>query len=136
VERAAREPALSSLAAPGRESRLVEVAHAAESEMALHLADVIFRRTGLGTLGHPGRACLERCAAVMASRLDWDAARIAREIDLVEATFRMQPDAPIRGRRSGPFHGDADAKADRPVARRRIDVCRLEASEVTRSGSA
>jgi glycerol-3-phosphate dehydrogenase len=39
--------------------------------MAVQLDDVIFRRTGLGTLGHPGRACVNRCATIMGDALGW-----------------------------------------------------------------
>ncbi len=59
-----------------RESIEAEVVFAVKHEMARQLADVVFRRTGLGTLGHPGDACLRRCAAIMAPRLGWtDTAR-------------------------------------------------------------
>jgi glycerol-3-phosphate dehydrogenase len=93
LDRAAADPGLAERAAPGRESRLVEVAHAVEWEAALHLADVVFRRTGIGTLGHPGRECLERCASVMARRLQWDDTRTDREIAEVEAAFHFAPPA-------------------------------------------
>lgn len=91
IERAAAEPELAARVAPSRESRLVEVAHAVESEMALHLADVVFRRTGIGTVGHPGRDALERCAAVMSRRLGWDASRTAGEVEAAEAAFAVTP---------------------------------------------
>ena len=49
-----------------------EVVHAVESEMAITLEDVIYRRTGLGTIGYPGRDCVERCADIMAQLCGWD----------------------------------------------------------------
>jgi glycerol-3-phosphate dehydrogenase len=65
---------------PDRESIEAEVVFAVEEEMAVKLADVMFRRTGLGTLGDPGGSCVERCAAIMAERLGWDDSRKADEV--------------------------------------------------------
>lgn len=75
--------------APGALDRLspdlpiveAEIRHAATDEMALHLDDIVFRRTGLGTLGHPGEAALARAAAIAGEILGWDAARQRAEID-------------------------------------------------------
>ena len=64
-----------------------EVIYSVRNELAVTLADVIFRRTDLGTLGDPGRACLEECAALMAAELGWDDARREREITGVQAAF-------------------------------------------------
>ena len=57
---------------PERESIAAEVVFAVDQEMAVALADVVFRRTGLGTLGYPGDACLQRCAEIMGKRLGWE----------------------------------------------------------------
>lgn len=65
-----------------------QIVWAARHEMALTLADVVLRRTSLGVLGHPGTTVLSRAANVMASELQWDAARVAREIAEVEAFYR------------------------------------------------
>lgn len=65
-----------------------EVRHAARAEMASTLADVVLRRTPLGTCGHPGPAALTHCAEILGAQLGWDAARREREIGLVEAHFR------------------------------------------------
>jgi glycerol-3-phosphate dehydrogenase len=70
----------ATLAAPIR--------RAVREEMAQTLGDLVFRRTQLGTFGHPGREALAACAAVAAAELGWDAGRREREIDLVEAEFR------------------------------------------------
>ena len=43
-----------------------EIVHAMREEAALTLADAILRRTEAGVTGHPGRAALERAAAIMA----------------------------------------------------------------------
>lgn len=71
--------------APGRECVEAEVLYAVEHEMALRLSDVVCRRTGLGTIGHPGRAGLERAADIMAVRLGWTPARRDAEIADVDA---------------------------------------------------
>jgi glycerol-3-phosphate dehydrogenase len=65
-----------------------EVVHALRHEMACTLADVVFRRTGLGTVGHPGGEALEKCAALMAAELGWDPGRIRQEIAVVEEIYR------------------------------------------------
>lgn len=82
------DPALAAPVADGAEVPRAEVVHAVRAEAALRLADVVFRRTDLGTLGHPGRAALEACAALMASELGWDAAKTAAELAAVETQFR------------------------------------------------
>ena len=56
---------------PDRESLEAEVSFAVEHEMAVRLEDVVFRRTGLGTVGHPGLDCLRRCAGIIGVRLGW-----------------------------------------------------------------
>jgi glycerol-3-phosphate dehydrogenase len=64
-----------------------EVIHAIREEMALRLADVVFRRTDLGTAGHPGSAALMTCAELMGSELGWDQTRLRIEINEVERRF-------------------------------------------------
>ena len=59
----------------------VEIAHAAQHEMALTLADAVFRRTDLCTLGHPGEAALRAAAQVMATCQGWDRGRRDAELD-------------------------------------------------------
>jgi glycerol-3-phosphate dehydrogenase len=64
-----------------------EVLHGIREEMAQKLSDVVFRRAGLGTVGNPGDACLETCAAIMARELGWDGVRTQRELKEVKAVF-------------------------------------------------
>jgi glycerol-3-phosphate dehydrogenase len=64
-----------------------EVVHAIRAEMAQKLGDVVFRRTDLGTAGHPGETALENCAALMAAELKWDAVRVRTELDEVRGMF-------------------------------------------------
>ncbi len=63
----------------------VEVVYGVRAEMAQTLADVVFRRTGLGAAGDPGEGCVTACAEVMAAELGWDRARMAREVEQVRA---------------------------------------------------
>lgn len=69
-----------------------EVLHAVRQEMAVHLDDVVFRRTGMGTIGCPDEAALSRTAEIMAAELDWDEQRTEAEKGKVLAryAFRQQ----------------------------------------------
>jgi glycerol-3-phosphate dehydrogenase len=67
------------------------VRHAVKREMALRLSDVVFRRTGLGTIGHPGDAALQMTAAIMAEELAWDGPRMERELAACAVPFRVTP---------------------------------------------
>jgi glycerol-3-phosphate dehydrogenase len=64
-----------------------EVIHAVRAEMAVKLADCVFRRTELGTAGDPGSEALETCAELMGGELGWSADRIASELAEVRAQF-------------------------------------------------
>jgi glycerol-3-phosphate dehydrogenase len=64
-----------------------EVLHGVRHEMAQTLADVVFRRTELGTAGYPGDACLRSCAGIMAAELRWDQEQTWREIEEVKKAF-------------------------------------------------
>ncbi len=64
-----------------------QVVHAVREEMAQKLADVVFRRTDLGTGGNPGDAALRTCADLMASQLGWNPDRAERELEQVRAVF-------------------------------------------------
>ena len=48
-----------------------EVLHVIRQEMAVHLTDIVIRRTALGAAGHPGRAAVAACAAVAGEELGW-----------------------------------------------------------------
>ncbi|MDP2123063.1 MAG: glycerol-3-phosphate dehydrogenase/oxidase [Parvibaculum sp.] len=67
-----------------------QVVHAVRHEMALHLSDVVFRRTGLGTLGHPGPDVISRAAELMRRELGWDETVMAREIAETTRAFETQ----------------------------------------------
>jgi glycerol-3-phosphate dehydrogenase len=86
-----REPAEGQRVAPERPTIRAMVRHAVRAEMALGLSDVVFRRTGLGTIGHPGGDCLRECATIMAEELSWDARRTEAELERTRAAFPIQP---------------------------------------------
>jgi len=66
-----------------------QVLYAVREEMAIKLADVVLRRTGIGSIGRPDDTTLETIAKCMALELDWTAERIKLEIEEVKAIYRM-----------------------------------------------
>jgi len=56
-----------------------EVLYAVRKEMAMTLEDVIFRRSGMGTIGCPDETALQQTIAIMAEELDWTAEQQAEE---------------------------------------------------------
>ena len=64
-----------------------EVLHGVRVEMAQKLADIVFRRTDLGTAGHPGDHALSSCAKIMAAELGWSGQRMAAELEEVQRNF-------------------------------------------------
>ncbi|MBM0108001.1 FAD-dependent oxidoreductase [Steroidobacter sp. S1-65] len=73
---------------PGTNTLTAEVRHAVSHEMAVHLDDVIMRRTDLAAGAHPGRAALLATAAEMGRLLSWSAERLHREIATTEHTLQ------------------------------------------------
>lgn len=90
----------------------VQVIHAIRHEMARHLSDVLFRRTGLGTLGHPGVPIVNRVTELMARELGWDDTTIANEIADALRLFGTQPPA-NEGGMKGASLAEATRSADR-----------------------
>jgi len=68
---------------------LAQVVYAIKNEMAVTLKDILFRRTGIGTLGNPGETVLEKVADIAANNLGWSADRKKQEILEVEKTFKL-----------------------------------------------
>jgi len=64
-----------------------QVVYAIDNEMAFKLTDILFRRTGLGTLGHPGGKILGRIADIAGEKLKWSTARKKEEILEAEKLF-------------------------------------------------
>jgi glycerol-3-phosphate dehydrogenase len=64
-----------------------EVIHGVREEMAQKLADVVFRRTDLGTAEFPGHEALAGSAALMAKELGWGNDRLQAELEQTRAHF-------------------------------------------------
>jgi glycerol-3-phosphate dehydrogenase len=66
-----------------------EVIHGVRDEMARKLSDVVFRRTDLGTAGHPGTEALEICAGAMSAELGWTPDKTRAEIEETTRRFHI-----------------------------------------------
>jgi glycerol-3-phosphate dehydrogenase len=64
-----------------------QIIHAVRKEMAHKLTDVVFRRTGLGTIGNPGEKAFRICASIMAEELGWGGERVEQELNEVRDIF-------------------------------------------------
>ena len=73
---------------PGTSTLAAEVRFAVNQEMAVHLDDVVMRRTDLAAGSHPGRAALLATAAEMGRSLSWSAERLHQEIATTEHTLQ------------------------------------------------
>jgi len=71
---------------------LAEVAYAIEKESALYLSDILFRRTGIGGLGHPGKEVLQKVASLAGKMLNWDKKTLKSEIRKAEERFQLPVD--------------------------------------------
>jgi glycerol-3-phosphate dehydrogenase len=61
-----------------------QVVYAVREEMACTLMDILIRRTGIGSLGHPGEKVLKAVAEIAAKELKWEQYRIDRELETAE----------------------------------------------------
>lgn len=73
---------------PGTRTLTAEIRYAVNHEMAVHLDDVVMRRTDLAAGSHPGRAALLATAAEMGRQLSWSAERLHQELAAVERNLR------------------------------------------------
>jgi len=64
-----------------------EILYGIREEMAQKLADVIRRRTELGSAGYPDEAAVKSCAAIMAKECGWNTAKMQQEIREVKAIY-------------------------------------------------
>jgi glycerol-3-phosphate dehydrogenase len=88
--------AIDAKVSRARECIEAEVAYGVEVEMAQRLDDIVLRRTGLGTIGHPGNESLARCAEMMGGVLGWSSARKREEIERTDRLFSV-PDVRTEG---------------------------------------
>jgi len=80
-------PSLAARFCKGRDEVAAQIIHGIRHEMAQTLEDIVFRRTGLGTLGDPGEGALAKAADLMAAELGWDGPRKAQELSDVRRLF-------------------------------------------------
>jgi len=86
-----------------------ELRHLAATELVVHLADVLLRRTAIAFLGAATREAAVEVAEVIAPVLGWDAGAQAAEVDQALAAAHTADPA------SGPATGPADAGAPSPA---------------------
>ena len=88
IEMAEKDPALlAPINADGE--ILAQVVYALKMEMAQTLSDIVFRRTGIGTLGNPGRELIEKIGDMAATYLGWDKTYLAREVATTMKAFEI-----------------------------------------------
>ncbi len=66
-----------------------EISMMIENEMACHLSDIVFRRTGLGTAECPEMALLQKITNVMAEIVGWNSSQ--KEEEIAEVLKRYEP---------------------------------------------
>lgn len=86
-----------------------ELRHLAATELVVHLADVLLRRTAIAFLGAATREAAVEVAEVIAPVLGWDAGAQAAEVDQALAAVHAADPA------SGPATAPADAGAPSPA---------------------
>lgn len=87
----AERPELGIPVAEGCGTLGAEVVYVIRHEMALRLADVVIRRTALGSGGHPGNDAVRECGAIAAAELGWSAGRREEEITAVDRFYVTGP---------------------------------------------
>jgi glycerol-3-phosphate dehydrogenase len=88
----ADEPSLGAALGSSCAVTRAEIRHAVREEMALHLPDVLLRRTAAGTSRHPGTDVIATSADVMSAELGWTASQRAREIEAVDRFYAFPGD--------------------------------------------
>jgi glycerol-3-phosphate dehydrogenase len=83
-------PELSAPVTDGVPTTGAEVLYVIRHEMALRLADIVVRRTGLGSSSRPSREAIDACARIAAAELGWDEARTAEEVAGVERFYLIE----------------------------------------------
>jgi glycerol-3-phosphate dehydrogenase len=71
----------------GSHVTFAEAIYGVRAEMAQCMADVVFRRTELGTAGHPGAQALTELQSLLKRELGWTNPRAGEEMARVEAEF-------------------------------------------------
>jgi glycerol-3-phosphate dehydrogenase len=94
-----------------REPKLIaaEVLYAIREEMALHLSDVVFRRTGFGNVACPSRKNLEALTDIMAKELGWTS---KQKVDEIFNVFKSYHPLPVPATIRSSTGKEADANFD------------------------
>jgi glycerol-3-phosphate dehydrogenase len=71
----------------GTDVSYAEALYAVRSEMAMRMTDVVLRRTGMGTNGHPGPRALDEMQDLLRRELGWSDERVADERAALERHF-------------------------------------------------
>ena len=87
VECVQMQPDLARRIDPPSPVTVAEVQHAVQHEMALTLADVMGRRTELGSTGLPSMATLQKCASLISREFQWSSEHQQQEIASVIQTY-------------------------------------------------
>jgi glycerol-3-phosphate dehydrogenase len=98
LDLAEREPRLGRCFT-GSHVSFAEAVYAVRAETAQRMGDVVFRRTELGTDGHPGIAALDDLQALLGAECGWSAQRSAEERAIVEREFERYLATPPAGTR-------------------------------------
>jgi glycerol-3-phosphate dehydrogenase len=93
---------------PGSNVSHAEVIYAVREEMAHRMADIVFRRTDLGTDGHPGSSALDEVQELMRRECSWSEQRTAQERAAVELHLQR-----YLAQEPGPAHGTGGRRSPR-----------------------
>jgi glycerol-3-phosphate dehydrogenase len=87
-ELAEKNPALAQTVSADGEI-LASVEYAIRYEMAKSLNDILFRRTGIGTLGYPGDEIFSKVVNLAKELLGWNETKTQQEIDKAMQVFKL-----------------------------------------------
>lgn len=90
VQYAMKQPDLARRIAPPLPVTVAEVEQAVRHEMALTLADVVGRRTELGSTGLPSIATLQKCVSLISREFQWSSEHQQEEIRSVIQTYPFE----------------------------------------------
>ena len=82
-------PDLSAPVARGVQTSGAEILYVIRNEMAIRLADIMVRRTGLGSAGKPSEEAIANSARIAAAELGWDQARIGAEVGEIDRLYDL-----------------------------------------------
>ena len=68
-----------------------EIVYTIRHEGALHLTDILVRRTGAGAAGRPDDDTIRGAAEIAARELEWDISRRSEEVAAIDRVYRIVP---------------------------------------------